>query len=82
MADKLKKLKKLIKNLWNSFKSEINDNDIECLYSTDKPQDICHCCENILMINDEGFLNCSNKTWYCLQRYTRPFSRMEVLRCC
>ena len=64
MADKTKKIKKKInkKQLWNSFKSEINDNDIECLYSTDKPQDICHCCENILMINDEGFLNCSNKT--------------------
>ena len=48
--------------MWNSFKNEINEKDIECLYSTDKPQDICHCCESILMINDEGFLNCSNKT--------------------
>ena len=32
------------------------------MYSIDKPQDICHCCESILMINDEGFLNCSNKS--------------------
>ena len=64
MADKTKKIKKKInkKHLWNSFKNEINEKDIECLYSTDKPQDICHCCESILMINDEGFLNCSNKT--------------------
>ncbi len=64
MADKTKKIKKKInKNqLWNSFKNEINKNDIECLYSIDKPQDICHCCESILMINDEGFLNCSNKS--------------------
>ncbi|MAU36533.1 MAG: hypothetical protein CMD14_04070 [Flavobacteriales bacterium] len=64
MADKTKKIKKKInkKQLWNSFKNEINDKDIECLYSTDKPQDICHCCESILMINDEGFLNCSNKS--------------------
>ena len=64
MADKTKKIKKKInkKHLWNSFKNEINEKDIECLYSTDKPQDICHCCESILMINDEGFLNCSNKS--------------------
>ena len=64
MADKTKNIKKKInKNqLWNSFKNEINKNDIECLYSIDKPQDICHCCESILMINDEGFLNCSNKS--------------------
>lgn len=64
MVDKTKKIKKRInKNqLWNSFKNEINKNDIECLYSLDKPQDICHCCESILMINDEGFLNCSNKS--------------------
>jgi len=64
MAYKTKKIKKKInKNqLWNSFKNEINKNDIECLYSIDKPQDICHCCESILMINDEGFLNCSNKS--------------------
>jgi len=64
MVDKTKKIKKKInKNqLWNSFKNEIDNNDIECLYSIDKPQDICHCCESILMINDEGFLNCSNKS--------------------
>tara|TARA_Y100000996_G_scaffold349367_1_gene288117 strand:+ start:1572 stop:2615 length:1044 start_codon:yes stop_codon:yes gene_type:complete len=64
MVDKTKKIKKKInKNqLWNSFKNEINKNDIECLYSTDKSQEICHCCESILMINDEGFLNCSNKS--------------------
>ena len=64
MVDKTKKIKKKInKNqLWNSFKNEINKNAIECLYSIDKPQDICHCCESILMINDEGFLNCSNKS--------------------
>ena len=64
MVDKTKKIKKKInKNqLWNSFKNEINKNAIECLYSIDKPQDICHCCESILMINDEGFLNCSNNS--------------------
>tara|TARA_B100001769_G_scaffold274902_1_gene274696 strand:+ start:1400 stop:2446 length:1047 start_codon:yes stop_codon:yes gene_type:complete len=63
LVDKTKKIKKQInkKQLWNSFKNEIKNNEIECLYSLEKPQDICHCCESVLMVNDDGFLNCTNK---------------------
>ena len=65
MLDKTKKKinkKQNKKKVWNSFEKEIKKNEVECLYSMEKPNDICHCCESILMINDEGFLNCSNKS--------------------
>ena len=63
MNEKTKKIKKKVnkKDLWNSFKNEITDNEIECVYTTGKQREICDCCESILMVSEEGFLNCTNK---------------------
>jgi len=63
MNEKTKKIKKRInkKELWNSFNTEIVDKDIECLYTSGKQREICDCCESVLMVSEEGFLNCTNK---------------------
>ena len=64
MNEKTKKIKKKInkKELWNSFNSEVTDKEIECLYTSGKQRETCDCCDSILMLNEEGFLNCTNKT--------------------
>ena len=66
---KIKHKNTINKDLWNMFDSEIKnvneiteDKSIECLYRQCGEREICDCCQSILIVSDEGFLACPNKT--------------------
>ena len=51
-------------DMWKLYDTEINnykEQDIECLYSNTKKDDICEVCECDLKLNEDNFLICSNK---------------------
>ena len=56
--------KKKLNEVWKLFDNNviISDKKIECLYTTNKNKDTCEYCNIILMINEEGFLCCPNKS--------------------
>ena len=67
MNDNNTKTKKIIKpkckqDLWKQYDYEINSNKepLECVYRQNGQRDFCECCNNILIITDEGFLVCQN----------------------
>ena len=59
-----KKSKKNVKDMWKSFDDEniVDEKSLECLYTNNKNKDICEYCNLILMINDDGFTCCPNKS--------------------
>jgi len=64
---KTKKIRKHNNNkkaMWDSFTGECMDDtrNIECIYREGGEREICDCCESVLIVNDEGFLTCTNKT--------------------
>jgi len=55
------------KALWNIFENEKNslekdkeEQNIECVYSTPKDDNLCHACNSYLMIMEDGFPTCTN----------------------
>ena len=66
---KIKHKNVINKDMWNMFDSEIKnlneiteDKSIECIYRQSGEREICDSCQSILIITDEGFLACRNKT--------------------
>ena len=61
---KIKRTTNTNNELWNMFDSEINDskNSIECVYRQSGEREFCDCCKSLLIITDEGFLACKNKS--------------------
>ena len=60
---KTKKIKRTQnKDLWKQFDNEVHNNlkPIECIYRQSGQREVCDCCEEILIITDEGFLSCKN----------------------
>jgi len=60
---KTKKIKRTQnKDLWEQFDNEVHNNlkPIECIYRQSGQREVCDCCEEILIITDEGFLSCKN----------------------
>ena len=64
MSKKTKKVSnRNFKHLWTMFDSEIGNQKLECLYSTQKihEKDKCDLCNHSLLISDEKFKVCSNE---------------------
>ena len=64
---KTKKKKKDINkdNLWDLFDKEINTENVECVYDSTEKQhnvEVCQACNSALILTDEGFWGCVNKT--------------------
>ena len=60
-----KKIKKDVKEIWKMFDNACaiqEEKNIECIYSDSTDKDMCRYCNVILMLNDEGFMCCSNKS--------------------
>jgi transcription initiation factor TFIIB len=59
-----KRNKKNVKDIWKSFDDEniIEQKSLECLYTNSINKDLCEYCNLILMINEDGFLCCPNKS--------------------
>ena len=51
-----------VKNLWDTFDSEIRgeSDTIECVYRKHGEREKCDACESALGVTEEGFLTCSN----------------------
>lgn len=57
------------KKLWEQFDNELgSDSAVECVYSSNGPREKCECCGSTLLLTDEGFPVCSNRT--CSVIYT------------
>ena len=69
-----KKVKKKIdkKKLWNSFDNEIKTN-LECVYKK-SDENVCECCNSILVFTEEGFLGCTNNKCGILYRDIADFN--------
>lgn len=52
------------KEMWKIFDDEINSSKdkLECIYRSSGDREFCECCNGILIVTDEGFLACKNKT--------------------
>ena len=60
MNDTKKIRRKVNKKLiWNSFDNETTE-EMECIYKKNN-QNICECCNSILILTDEAFLVCTNQ---------------------
>ena len=62
-STKTKKIKRTQnKDLWRQFDDEVNSasKPIECIYRQAGQREVCDCCNEILIITDEGFLSCKN----------------------
>ena len=61
-----KKSQKNTKELWKLFDNEINSGidrpNLECLYTNDTNKDMCEYCNIILMVNEDGFMCCPNRS--------------------
>ena len=45
--------------LWSLFDKEINEDQLECVYSS-TPREYCDLCNSVVKLSDEGFKICSN----------------------
>ena len=51
-----------MKNLWNLFDEEFDKKPIECIYNSNtNDNNVCNVCNNLLIIDDNGFNICPNK---------------------
>lgn len=59
-----KKTKKNVKDMWQSFDNEniVEEKNLECLFTNNVNKDMCEYCNLILMINDDGFMCCPNRS--------------------
>lgn len=83
---KTKKNKKLLSNseksrLWNIFDSdkdtleEIQGNKpVECIFQNDKENGLCNMCNSVLIIMDDGFPTCTNKSCSVIYKNTLDYS--------
>jgi transcription initiation factor TFIIB len=68
--------------LWEIFDADIKDTkktqqnteSIECLYNTKKETDLCNICNSTLMIMDDGFPTCTNKSCCVIYKNTLDYS--------
>ena len=51
-----------MKKMWCLFDKEMDNEskNLECVYISNKNNDICSSCNNVLFIGDDGFPTCSN----------------------
>jgi transcription initiation factor TFIIIB Brf1 subunit/transcription initiation factor TFIIB len=83
---KTKKNKKQLSNseksrLWNIFDSdketleEIEGNkQVECVFQNDKENGLCNICNSVLIIMDDGFPTCTNKSCSVIYKNTLDYS--------
>ena len=59
-----KKTKKNVKDMWQSFDNEniVEEKSLECLFTNSANKDMCEYCNLILMVNENGFMCCPNKS--------------------